>query len=91
MTLEIFMHIILKKSRKIEKAIYTKEKQLEKSNRSKAKLDEKLAKIEGAKALIKGNVYEGVCMEINGEKWNAKTTSHVLLKNVDGRVAVYAN
>lgn len=77
--------------RKIEKAIYTKEKQLEKSNRSKEKLDEKLIKIEGAKALIKGNVYEGVCMEINGEKWNAKTTSHVLLKNVDGRVAVYAN
>lgn len=81
----------LESFRKVEKAIYTKERQLDKANRSKARLEEKLAKIEGAAALIKGNVYEGVCMAINGEKWIAENTSHIMLRNVAGKIAVFAN
>lgn len=81
----------LESFRKIEKAIYTKEKQLDKENRLKARLEEKLAKIEGAAALIRGNVYEGVCLAINGEKWIAENTGQIMVRNVAGRIALFAN
>lgn len=64
---------------------------MDKENRLKAGLEEKLAKIEGAAALIRGNVYEGVCLEINGEKWIAENTGQIMVRNVAERIALLAN
>lgn len=43
------------------------------------------------KAVIKGSLYEGTIVEINGQKWSARSIQDVTLKNVKGRIRVRAN
>jgi len=76
---------------KIENAIFTKEKQLDKLEFSKHKMEEKMRGMASVKAVIQGNLYEGVCVEINGMKWNARGLRNVTLRKGNGQIAVYAN
>lgn len=75
----------------IENAIYTKEKELEKLYELKTKLEDKMAGIAEAKALIKGNLYEGTVMEINGQSWTARDLYNVTVRMSNGRIIVYTN
>lgn len=76
---------------KIENAIFTKERQLDKLEFSKYKLEEKMRGMQSARALIQGNLYEGVVVEINGLKWNAKGLRNVTIRKSNNQIAVYTN
>lgn len=76
---------------KVENAIFTKEKQLDKLEFSKFKLEEKMRSMESARAVIQGNLYEGVIIEINGMKWNAKGLRNVTIRKANTQIAVYTN
>lgn len=76
---------------KIENAIFTKEKQLDKLEFAKFKLEEKMRGMESAKAVIQGNLYEGVLVEINGIKWNARGLRNVTIRKGKNQIAVYTN
>lgn len=76
---------------KIENAIFTKEKELDKLEFAKFKLEEKMRSMGGAKAVIQGNLYEGVTVEINGMKWNAKGLRNVTIRKMNNQIAVYTN
>lgn len=76
---------------KIESAIYTKEKQMESLLKDKDSLEEELRKSGNATALVKGQLYEGVTVEIDGVRWQAKNVKGITLKKVDNKIAVFSN
>ena len=76
---------------KIESAIYTKEKQMESLLKDKGSLEEELRKSGNATALVKGQLYEGVTVEIDGVRWQAKNVKGITLKKVDNKIAVFSN
>lgn len=76
---------------KIESAIYTKEKEISELSETYNQMEAKLKTMGDDKAVIKGSLYEGTIVEINGQKWSARSIQDVTLKNVRGRIRVRAN
>lgn len=76
---------------KIENAIYSKEKQLEKLFDLRLKMEERLKNLEDAQVTVKGWIYEGVTMEINGQSIQPANLTGVIIKKVANRIAVYAD
>ena len=76
---------------KIENAIFTKEKQQDKLEFMKYKLEEKMRGMQKARAVIQGNVYEGVFVEINGLRWNARALRNVTIRKANKQIVVYTN
>jgi len=76
---------------KVECAIFTKEKQFDKLQFTKYKLEKKMGSMVNVKAQIRGFLYEGVCVEINGLKWNARKLNNITIKREGMQFAVYAN
>lgn len=58
---------------KVESAIYTKEKELEKLEAEKARFEESRKAAKEASVIIRGRLYEGVEFEINELKWKSKS------------------
>lgn len=82
-TMEIFL--------KIESAIFTKEQQADELELAKRELLEGCSKNNNARMVIRGNLYEGTRVEINGIKWDAGNLCNVTLKAQEGRIAVFSN
>lgn len=76
---------------KIENAIYTKEMQQEKLYEKKQEIEEEIKMQEGAKAIIRGNLYEGSVIEIDKLRWAAMTISNVTVKREGERIMVEHN
>lgn len=76
---------------KIENAIYTKENELRDIYEAKKQLKEEEMKLNLVKVVLKGNVYPGVSININGALWRATRLNNVMLKNKDGKIAIYRN
>jgi len=76
---------------KIESAIFTKEKQLDKLEFMKYKLEKKMQDMTSVKAVIQGKLYEGVCVEINGMKWTSRELRNVTIRRERAQIAVHAN
>lgn len=76
---------------KLECAIMTKEKQMEKLMENQKEMEEKIRQIEQARAVVEGRVHEGVSVEINGLRWLASEIKNVTIKKVGNRIAVYSN
>lgn len=83
-TMEIYL--------KIESAIYTKERQMEQLFTQKKELLELQKKdAENVQAVIEGYLYDGVTVDIDGIKWNAKSVKGITVKRVRKRIALFAN
>lgn len=82
-TMEIYL--------KVENAIYTKEQEMEYVTRSKLQLEETMKNIHEAEAVIRGTLYEGTVLEINGKRWAARSVQNVRVRNIRDKIAVYAN
>lgn len=76
---------------KVESAIYTKEKELDKLQAKGAQMDESLKGAKDAAAIIRGVLYDGVEFEVNALKWTSRNVQNVRIKRIRDRVAVYAN
>lgn len=76
---------------KVENAIYTKEKELEKLKEEEAKLQEKWKAAKEAAVAIRGTLYEGVEFEINELRWTSRSAQNIRIKRVNNRIAVYKN
>ena len=76
---------------KIENAIYTKEKELEKLYKAKAQQDEAIQKIGSVKAVVRGSLFEGTIMEIDRRKWVCAGVTNVTIKRSNDRIAVFSN
>lgn len=76
---------------KIESAIYTIEKKLEKLYEKKAKADKDVKRTGMAKAIIKGSIYDGIVMELDGMRWVAAGARNVTIKRINNRISMYKN
>jgi uncharacterized protein (DUF342 family) len=76
---------------KIERAIYTKEKELERFYKTKAELDADIENKSYAEVLVRGNLYEGVVIEIDRKRWSSAKLSNVTIKKIENRIAAFAN
>jgi uncharacterized protein (DUF342 family) len=77
---------------KLDNAIYTKEKQREELDAEKAKLDEEIKLISAAKVVIKGRLYEGTTIDVNGKRWHSRNMRDVTIRRtMDENIAVFRN
>lgn len=77
---------------KLEKAIFTEKKQRDELFEEKAAMEEELRLIDTAKIVVKGRLYEGVEVELNGKRWSSGYMMNVTIrKSPNEMVAVYRN
>jgi len=76
---------------KLENAIYTKEEEYKQLLDNQTALNEQLKKASEATGIIRGRLYGGVTIEIDGAKWAAKQVDDVVVRKVNNRVAIYKN
>lgn len=76
---------------KLIDAIYTKEMESGKLHKRRLELESDKKKSDRAKAVVKGTVFPGTIMDINGAIWNAGFVRNVSVKNTAGRISVYSN
>lgn len=77
---------------KLENAIFTENKQREELFEEKAAMEEELKLIDTAKIVVRGRLYEGVEVELNGKRWSSGYMMNVTIrKSPNDMVAVYRN
>ncbi len=76
---------------KIEDSIYSKNREISQLYKRQTELQKERDKAEHVKIVIRGDLYPGVRVNINGSRWNAKPAKNVTLKKKDGAVAVFRN
>lgn len=76
---------------KIERAIYTKEKELENVYLQKLQLEGMIQDTVDVEAYIRGTLFEGVTVEINGLSWAARSVMNVTLRRSRNKIAIYSN
>ena len=76
---------------KVEDSIYAKNTEIDKLLKRQEELVRERDRAEQMKIVIRGSLYQGVQVNINGSRWNAKTIQNVTLKKKDGAVSVFRN
>lgn len=76
---------------KLEDAIYTKEMEIGKLYEERAQFENDKKKFDMAKAVVKGTIFPGASIDINGVIWNAKTVRNVTVKKIGGCVSIQSN
>ena len=76
---------------KIEDAIYTKNRELESLEKDREELEQETKKNQNVKVIVKGKVYQGVQVNVNGVIWHAKNLTGITLKKKDGTMFIYRN
>lgn len=82
-TMEIYL--------KIESAIYTKELEMGELKQEKERIEQKKKEIAGAKLCVRGMLFEGVVVEIGGERFRPQKMSNVTLRRGRTGIAIYHN
>lgn len=76
---------------KIENAIYTKELEQAALYKKKLRLEKSIERMAGAKAIIRGYLYEGCIIEIDKLRWLSAKAKNVTIRRTDNRISVYSN
>lgn len=76
---------------KIEKAVFTKKKQLEQFQQMDEELDQLLEKEREARIIIAGQAYEGTVVEMDGCRWEADNEWNILIKKNHYELEVLPN
>jgi len=73
---------------KVEKAVFTKRKQLEQLMTLEEEIERSLRKVRDAKVIITGRAYEGTVVEMEGCRWEAGNQWNVIIRKKDEQVEV---
>ncbi len=76
---------------KLEDSIYSKAQEIDKLYKRQEELQKERDRANQVKIVIRGSLYPGVQVNINGSRWNAKPIKNVTLKKKDGAVSVFRN
>lgn len=82
-TLEIFQ--------KVEKAVFTKSKQLSQLKTIEEELKKLVEKAKSGRVVIGGHAYEGTVVEISGCRWEAANQHNVTIKQHNSQMSVFNN
>ncbi|MBQ9140557.1 MAG: DUF342 domain-containing protein [Lachnospiraceae bacterium] len=73
---------------KIEKAVYTKNKQLEQLKQVEEETEKKLRKVRDAKVIVSKQAFEGTVVELDGCRWEANDEFNVVIRRNRDQVEV---
>ncbi len=73
---------------KIESAVYTKEQELVALGQEKSKLESDMKEMQDVEVKIRGTLYEGTQIKINGKNWFARQVSNVRIKKKGDRITI---
>ncbi len=76
---------------KVEKAVFLKQKQLDKMKELEIQLKRVIDKEKLVSVVIGGNAYEGTVVEIGSGRWEAKNHYNVTIKQQNSEISVYNN
>ncbi len=76
---------------KVEKAVFTKNKQLEQLMKLKADLEKIMQKAGEATVVISGQAFEGTVLEMDDGRWYADNQYNIVVKRQDDQMEVYNN
>ena len=76
---------------KIEKAVFIKQKQLDKMKEPEIQLKRTIDKEKLVSVVISGNAYEGTVVEMGNSRWEAKDHYNITIKRQDSEISVYNN
>lgn len=76
---------------KIEDSIYAKDLEIDKLYKRQEELQKERDKAAQVKIVIRGSLYPGVLVNINGSQWNSQPIKNVTLKKKDGVISVFRN
>lgn len=76
---------------KIERAIYTKEKEIFEQSQERERLEQEMKEVRGAEIRVWDTIYEGTRIQISGKSWYARQISNVTVKKAGERIAVFRN
>ena len=76
---------------KIEDSIYTKDLEIDKLYKRQEELQKERDRADQVKIVIRGSLYPGVLVNINGSRWNSKPIKNVTLKKKEGAISVFRN
>lgn len=76
---------------KIEDSIYAKNLEIDKLYKKQEELQKERDRANRVKIVIRGSLYQGVLVNINGSRWNSKPVKNVTLKKKDGVISVFRN
>lgn len=77
---------------KLQSSIYTKKKQLYNLGIEKKEMNEELKLISNAKVVVRGRLYEGTTIDVNGKRWHSRYMMNVTIRRTtDENIAVYRN
>lgn len=76
---------------KIEDSIYAKELEIDKLYKRQEELQKERDKAAQVKIVIRGSLYPGVLVNINGSQWNSQPIKNVTLKKKNGVISVFRN
>lgn len=76
---------------KIEDSIYAKDLEINKLYKKQEELQKERDRADQVKIVIRGSLYPGVLVNINGSRWNSKPIKNVTLKKKEGVISVFRN
>lgn len=76
---------------KIESALYTKELQLDKTYKKKQQIEQMIQNMEGARAVILGELNEGTVIYIDNQRWDAFHAHNVTVRKKGNKIAAFTN
>lgn len=76
---------------KIESALYTKELQLDKAYQKKQQIEQTIQNMEGARAVILGELNEGTVIYIDNQRFDAFWAHNVTVRKKGNKIAAFAN
>lgn len=76
---------------KVEKAVFTKKKQLEQLITLDEEIERTFRKVRDGKVIITGRAYEGTVIEMEGCRWAAENQWNIIIRKKDDRVEVLSN
>ena len=76
---------------KMENAVFAKEKQLAKLIAQSQQIEDTLLNMNDAEAVVGGTIYEGVTIEMNGQKLKCEKTRSATVRWSEDRIGVFPN
>ncbi|MBQ8596975.1 MAG: DUF342 domain-containing protein [Lachnospiraceae bacterium] len=76
---------------KVEKAVFTKKKQLEQLVTLDEEIERTFRKMSDAKVIITGRAYEGTVVEMEGCRWAAENQFNIIIRKKDDQVEVLSS
>ncbi len=76
---------------KLEKAVFTKGKQLMQLKTLEAELKQVVERTRTARVVISGQAHEGTLVELNGSRWEAEDQQNITIKQQHNQVEVVTN